>query len=90
MKRPTTKYRDMIRRVSLLVAGIIFMLPGKGISQVFPPPGNPGPGGGTPDPLGEVPFDWRLNLLLLLAGTVLAVVVIVKIKKNKALRKSVV
>ena len=45
-----------------------------------PPPG----GGGNPDnlPLG-VPFDWRLNALLILAGIVFSVLVIRKMRKAK-------
>jgi hypothetical protein len=53
-----------------------------GYSQSGPPPPTGGSGNGSlPDsPLG-VPFDWRLNVLLLLAGVIFAVVIIKKARK---------
>jgi hypothetical protein len=51
---------------------------------VFSQPSPPGPGGGSPDtPLG-VPFSDNMNLLLLLAGVVFAVVILKRMQKKKA------
>jgi hypothetical protein len=59
----------------------LMALPAIGFAQPAPP----GPGGGNPDsPLG-VPFDDHLNLLLLLAGVVFAVIKYVKQQKEKLL-----
>jgi hypothetical protein len=51
----------------------------------FGQPAPPGPGGtgGNPDtPLGGVPFDDNLNMLLLMAGVIFAVLVLKKMQKK--------
>lgn len=85
-----TKVKIKIYKVLLMILGLVVMLPGISIAlpPVQPPPGNPGPLGGSPDPLG-VPFDWKMNLVLLLAGIVFAVIIIVKLNKNKSLQQTV-
>ena len=62
-----------------LMALLLVILPGIAFSQPTPPNG-----GGTPDTPLSVPFDSRLSILLVVAGILLAVVVIVKAKKNTA------
>jgi len=73
--------RGLLYAVTLLST---LVLPFIGYSQSGPPPPTGGgPGGSLPDsPLG-VPFDWRLNLLLVFAGIVFAVIVLYKTQKEK-------
>ena len=66
-----------------MVVLVILLLPALGYSQPSSPPGN----GGSPDTPLSVPFDSKLNLLLLLAGVVFATIIIVKMQKNKAVVK---
>ena len=92
MKHPSTRaIRRILQRVQnqlsvaiVLLAGTLFILPATGISQTTGGPTSPGPGGaGNPDnPLG-VPFDGRLNLLLLISGVALAVMVLKRLQKQQ-------
>lgn len=77
----TVNFKRKMQRVFLMLAGLLFMLPNIGISSPQPPPGAPGPLGGSPDPLG-VPFDWRLNMLLIAAGIIFAIVILKKVQKR--------
>ena len=70
------KFKKSANCAFVILAGLMIILPSVGLSQ----PTDPGPQGGTPDPL-SVPFDSRLSLLLILAGVLFAVVIIVKAKK---------
>jgi len=65
-----------------LMALVLIILPGLVFGQPTPPTGSGGTGGGIPDSPLSVPFDTRLSVLLVLAGVLLAVVIIVKAKKN--------
>jgi hypothetical protein len=79
MKHPSTikkGYKNW-KLYTCIVSCLI--LPAIGFSQPSPP----GPGGGSPDtPLG-VPFSDNMNLLLLLAGVVFAVVILKRIQNKK-------
>jgi len=82
---------NKLLQYSLLLLGL-FILPALVSGQSTPPPptGSGGTGnGGIPDSPGplSVPFDNRLSLLLLLAGVVLALVVMKEIQKKKVLSK---
>jgi hypothetical protein len=88
----TGKFKKWIQKTSLMLIVLMVMLQGVAISQVIPPPGSPGSGGGSVDsPLGgaAVPFDWKLNLLLLFAGIIFAVVIILRIQKSKMQKATV-
>ena len=65
-----------------LMVLVLVILPGIAFSQPTPPTGSGGAGGGIPDSPLSVPFDSRLSVLLVIAGVLLAVLVIVKAKKN--------
>jgi hypothetical protein len=76
------KYKQIIPYTLLLLATLV--TPFLGYSQTPPPPN----GDGNPDnhPL-SVPFDWRLNLLLVIAGIVFSVIVIRKMQKQKTAKE---
>ena len=76
------KFKQLLPYTVLLLSTLV--VPFLSYSQSGPPPPTGGNGNGSlPDsPLG-VPFDWRLNILLLLAGVVFAIVIIRKIQKEK-------
>jgi hypothetical protein len=78
------KFKKSMNRV-FLVLGSMIIFPGISIAQ----PTDPGPQGGTPDPL-SVPFDSRLSLLLLAAGVVFAIIIIRKMQKSKTVKSKVV
>jgi hypothetical protein len=82
------KFKQLLPYAVLLLSTLV--VPFLSYSQSGPPPPTGGNGNGSlPDsPLG-VPFDWRLNILLVLAGIVFSVIVIRNIQKQKA-AKSVV
>jgi hypothetical protein len=84
MKHPSTVKRG--RKNWKLYALVMFcslVLPAISFGQPAPP--GPGGTGGNPDtPLGGVPFDNNMNLLLLLAGIVFAVVILKRVQKKKA------
>jgi hypothetical protein len=83
MKYPSTKAKKegMSYKLYAIILLCTLAIPGIGYSQPAPP----GPGGGNPDsPLG-VPFDDHLNLLLLMAGVVFAVVTLVKLQKKRVI-----
>ena len=73
------KLKQLLPSAVLLLSTIV--VPVLGYSQTPPPPN----GDGNPDnhPL-SVPFDWKLNLLLVLAGIVFSVIIIRRIQKAKA------
>ena len=80
---------NKLLQYSLMLLGL-FILPALASAQSTPPPptGSGGTGnGGIPDSPLSVPFDNRLSLLLLLAGVVLALVVMKEIQKKKVLSK---
>jgi hypothetical protein len=60
---------------------LISILPGISFGQVPSPPGG---NGSLPDNTLSVPFDDHLTILLFAAGSVLAIVVFKKLKKNYA------
>jgi hypothetical protein len=66
----------------------VLLSPALGYSQATPPPPTGGSGGGSsPDsPLG-VPFDYKLNLLFLLAAVIFAVVIMRKSQKKIEAKK---
>jgi hypothetical protein len=75
-----SRMKHLLPYIAILFS--IMAMPFSGYSQSGPPPPTGGNGNGSlPDsPLG-VPFDWRLNVLLLLAGVVFAVVILKKKRK---------
>jgi hypothetical protein len=78
------KLQGRIDRLLIIILGLILFIPGIGMSQTAGGPSSPGPGGaGNPDsPLG-VPFDGRLNLMLLFAGVLFAVAILKRAQKKK-------
>ncbi|HXP49495.1 MAG TPA: hypothetical protein VN922_06070 [Bacteroidia bacterium] len=67
----------------LMISSIITLMPTLSYGQTPPPPTGGSGGGSLPDsPLG-VPFDWKLNLLLAIAGIIFAVMVIRRKQKQK-------
>jgi hypothetical protein len=82
------KFKQLLPYGVLLLSTLV--VPFLSYSQAGGPPPPTGSGGGNasvPDsPLG-VPFDWRLNTLLLLAGIVFSVIVIRNMQKQKAAKE---
>ena len=82
MKHPSTitkGYKNW--KLCALVIFCLAVLPAISFGQPAPP--GPGGTGGNPDtPLSGVPFDNNMNLLLLLAGVVFAVVILKRVQKK--------
>jgi hypothetical protein len=80
------KFKQLLPYTVLLLSTLV--VPFLSYSQSGPPPPTGGNGNGSlPDsPLG-VPFDWRLNTLLVLAGIVFSVIVIRNMQKQKAAKE---
>ena len=80
------KFKQLLPYTVLLLSTLV--VPFLSYSQSGPPPPTGGNGNGSlPDsPLG-VPFDWRLNILLVLAGIVFSVIVIRNMQKQKVAKE---
>jgi hypothetical protein len=82
----STAVRHCKKKVIYIFLFCLYILPAISFGQPAPP--GPGGTGGNPDtPLGGVPFDNKLNLLLLIAGVMFAIVVLRNSQKKQQFNK---
>jgi hypothetical protein len=85
-KAVKSKLKRRMDKVLIIILGLILFIPGIGMSQTPGGPNPPGPGNGSnPDNTLGVPFDGRMNVMLLFAGVLFAVAVFKRLQKKKIL-----